>query len=176
MTGRITIGLATPADACEIAVLSRRCIEQGLRWRYTPALVRRLLRKRSANVIVARDRHHFAGFGIMSYGEHCANLDLLAVPAAYRRRGVGRQIIAWLEKVALTAGIASIFVQVRTRNRSAIRFYRRLGFVDVDEAPGYYQGRESAVILGKAIRPAIDAARKQTSVRGYRWRAKARRA
>ena len=176
MTSRISIDLATPADAREIAALSRRCIEQGLRWRYTPALIRALLRKRSTNVIVARDGEKIAGFGIMSYGEHSANLDLLAVRRSFRRRGVGRRIVAWLEKVALTAGIANIFVQVRARNRSAIRFYRRLGFVVVDEAPGYYQGREAAVILGQAIRPAIDAARKRISVRAYRWRAKAKRA
>ncbi len=173
---RISIEFATSADAAAIAGLSRRQIEYGLRWRYTPGRIRALIRDRAKNVIVARDGREFAGFGIMSYGQDCANLDLLAVTDSYRRRGVGRRLVAWLEKVALTAGIASVFVQVRASNRNALRFYRQLGFGAVDEARGYYQGRETAVILGKAIRPAIDAARNRTSIREYRWRAKAKRA
>ena len=91
----------------------------------------------------------------MSYGDKCANLDLLAVPAPYRRRGVGKCIVAWLEKVALTAGIATVFVQVRKRNPGAMRFYRQLGFAFVDEAPGYYQGRESAIVMGKPLRSLV---------------------
>ncbi len=149
---RVSIEFASGADAAAIAGLSRRHIEHGLRWRYTPALIRALIRQRSTNVVVARDGSALAGFGIMTYGDNCANLDLLAVPARYRRRGVGKSIVAWLEKVALAAGIAAVFVQVRKQNPGAIRFYRQLGFAFVDEASGYYQGRESAIVMGKPLR------------------------
>ncbi len=152
---RISIEFATGADAVAIAGLSRRQIEYGLRWRYTPALIRAAIRQRSTNVVVARAGRALAGFGIMSYGENCANLDLLAVPARYRRRGIGKRIVAWLETVALAAGIATVFVQVRKQNPGAIDFYRQLGFAFVDEAPGYYQGRESAIIMYKPLRSLV---------------------
>jgi len=147
------IELAKAADAAGISRLSRHCIEQGLRPRYTPALVRKLMRGNSKNVVVARKDNVFLGFGIMTYGRDSANLDLLAVRKPFRHRGVGRQILLWLEKVARTAGIVNIFVQVRSTNVGAIRFYERLGFQVIDRVVGYYQGRESAAILCKGIRP-----------------------
>ncbi len=150
---RITVEFASARDAREIARLSRRHIEYGLRWRYTPARIRASIRDRARNTIVARDGARLAGFGIMSYGADFANLDLLAVPVRYRRRGVGRRLVLWLEKVARTAGIAQVFVQVRKTNAGAVRFYETLGFLVIDEAAGYYQGRESAIVMGKALRP-----------------------
>lgn len=149
------IELARPADAAEISGLSRRSIERGLRPRYTPQLVRELMRDKSKNVVVARRRGALLGFGIMTYGRDSANLDLLAVKKPFRQRGVGRQVLQWLEKVALTAAITNVFVQVRISNAAAIRFYEKLGFQVVEQVAGYYQKRETAVILCKGIRPVV---------------------
>lgn len=145
------IEFATDADAAEIARLSREYIEYNLGWKYKPSRIRESIRDRSKNVVVARDDHRLSGFGIMTYLDDHANLDLLAVKIGTRRRGIGRQLVQWLEEVASTAGITNIFVQVRKTNRGAIRFYEALGFKTVDVATGYYQRRESAVIMCKAI-------------------------
>ena len=152
VTTRTIIEFATAADAVEIGELSRRQIEHDLRWMYKPSRIRESIRSKSKNVVVARESRALAGFGIMTYQADSANLDLLAVKTRYRRRGVGRQIVTWLEKVAHTAGITNIFVQVRKSNRGAIRFYKRLGYHGIGEAARYYQGRESAVIMCKGIR------------------------
>jgi len=149
------IEFATVSDAAEISELSRKYIEHGLRKRYTPYYIRLLIRNASKNVIVARDNRILVGFGIMTYSVDSANLDLLAVKKLYRHTGVGTQALQWLEKVAITAGIMHIFVQVRKTNIGAIRFYKKLGFQVVDEAAGYYQGRESAVIMCKGIRQMV---------------------
>ncbi len=145
------IEFATDADAAEIAALSREHIEYNLGWKYKPSRIRESIRDSSKNVMVARDDHRLAGFGIMTYQDEHANLDLLAVKSGYRRLGVGRQLVLWLEEVARTAGTMNVFVQVRKTNLGAIRFYEKLGFKTVDVATGYYQRRESAVIMGKAI-------------------------
>jgi len=147
------IEFAVAGDVHEISALSRRYIEQGLRRRYTPPVIRELLWHRSKNVVVARKDHALVGFGIMTYRRDSANLDLLAVRKPQRQRGVGTQILRWLEKVADTAGIANIFVQVRKSNCGAIRFYEKLGYQAVAEIAGYYQGREAAVILCRGLRP-----------------------
>ena len=149
------IEFATLADAAEISRLSRRSVEQGLRPKYTRERVREAIRARACNVIVARKDRVVLGFGIMTYGLDSANLDLLAVKKPYRNRGVGRKILRWLEKVARTAGIANVFVQVRETNDAGLQFYRRLGYQLVDRMPGYYQGRESALILCRALRPMV---------------------
>jgi [ribosomal protein S18]-alanine N-acetyltransferase len=147
------VDFATISDAAEISELSQSYIEYGLRSVYTSARIRDLMRNSSKNVVVARKDLGLAGFGIMTYRVDSANLDLLAVKKRYRRRGVGAQVVQWLEKVACTAGIANIFVQARNTNTGAIRFYEKLGFHIIGEAQGYYQGRESAVIMCKGIRP-----------------------
>lgn len=149
------IEFATDSDADEISELSREYIEHGLRQRYTPHCIRLLIRNISKNVIVARSNQTLVGFGIMSYNLDSANLDLLAVKKLHRHKGVGKQTVQWLEKVAITAGNMNIFVQVRKTNIGAIRFYKKLGFQVVDEAAGYYQGRESAVIMCKGIRQMV---------------------
>ncbi len=151
----IFVEFATGEDAIEIGELSRRYIEYNLSWKYRPSRIRDLIRDKSKNVVVAREGHSLAGFGIMTYQQNSANLDLLAIKRQYRRRGVGRQVVRWLEKVALTAGISNVFVQVRKTNRGAVRFYKKLGYHVIGEARGYYQGRESAVIMCKGIRQMI---------------------
>ena len=152
-----TVEFAVPSDAFEIGELSKRYIEYDLGWRYTPDRIRELMMDRTKNVVVARKGNEMAGFGIMTYADENANLDLLAVKTRYRRRGVGRQIVAWLEKVAQTAGIVNVYVQVRKLNQGGIKFYRKCGFEMIDELGGYYRGTETAVIMCKSIGQMIGA-------------------
>jgi ribosomal-protein-alanine N-acetyltransferase len=109
------------------------------------------------NVVVARLGDKLLGFGIMSYDNDNANLDLLAVKTGYRRQGVGRQIVEWLVQVAGAAGAHSVYVQVRKLNLRAIEFYRGLNFYEIEEMAGYYRGQESGVILCKSLRPVFTA-------------------
>jgi ribosomal-protein-alanine N-acetyltransferase len=153
----INIEFAAKSDANEIGTLSQEYIEYGLGWSYTPRKIRSLISDGAKNVVVARDRGKLAGFGIMTYREENANLDLLAVKARYRRNGVGTQIVEWLEEVATTAGIQNVFVQVRETNHGAIMFYKKLNFHKIDEHTGYYKGQETGVIMCKAIRPIFNA-------------------
>jgi ribosomal-protein-alanine N-acetyltransferase len=147
-----TIEFASLADVVEIGELSRKYIEYDLGWEYTPEKLTRLIKSDIKNVVVAREDHQLVGFGIMTYHEEQANLDLLAVKIRYRYRGIGRHIVQWLEKVALTAGIFTIYVQVRQINTGAIKFYKKLGYNIIDERQGYYRGQETAVIMAKDIR------------------------
>ncbi len=147
------IELATNADVVEIGELSRTYVEHGLGWRYTPARLRKLINSSTKNVIVARKGEKLAGFGIMTYWEDNANLDLLAVKIRYRRRSIGKQIVEWLVEVARTAGMMNVFVQVRKLNYGAIKFYKKIGFQIIDEEPGYYKGRETGIVLCMSIRP-----------------------
>ncbi len=150
---KATIELATNADVVEIGELSRTYVEHGLGWRYTPARLRKLINSSTKNVIVARKGEKLAGFGIMTYWEDNANLDLLAVKIRYRRRSIGKQIVEWLVEVARTAGMMNVFVQVRKLNYGAIKFYKKIGFQIIDEEPGYYKGRETGIVLCMSIRP-----------------------
>lgn len=147
----VEIHLAVPADAEEIAQLSRVAIEYDLAWRWTPRRV--LLRQQDAstNVVVARELRSLAGFGIMEYGDDRAHLLLLAVSSSKRRSGIGSALLGWLESSALTAGIGVIQVEVRSGNADAQCFYRNNGFAEVARLANYYQGIESAVRMEKRL-------------------------
>lgn len=146
------IEFASLADAQEIGELSRKYIEYDLGWAYTPEKIMHLIRHEAKNVVVARENRQLVGFGVMTYHEEQANLDLLAVKLRYRYQGIGRQIVQWLEQVALTAGIATVYVQVRQLNAGAIKFYEKLGYQTIGEQHGYYRGRENAVIMSRGLR------------------------
>lgn len=147
-----TIEFASLADVDEIGELSRLYIEYDLGWDYTPERITRLIKSDDKNVVVAREDRQLVGFGIMTYRMEHANLDLLAVKLRYRYQGIGKQLVQWLEKVALTAGIFTIHIQVREINNGAIKFYQKLGYRIAAERRGYYRGVETAVIMSKDLR------------------------
>ncbi len=144
--------LGRMADAMAIAQSSRGQIEQGLSWRWTPARVARELRNPDSVVLCARLYQRLAGFAIMHFGWEEAHLLLLAVDPTYRRIGIGRGMLEWLEKSARVAGIATMYLEVRAANRGAVAFYRRLGFLERQRLPGYYDGLETAVRMARELR------------------------
>ena len=135
-------------------MLSRDCIEHGLRWSWTAQRVRRSIENRDTNVIVIRDREVLAGFAIMKYGDDEAQLFLLAVRPSHRRRGMGTALLSWLEVTGRTAGIRVIGLQVRSTNDAAIAFYRSVGFRPAGLHAAYYQGAEDALLMSRDLRVA----------------------
>jgi ribosomal-protein-alanine N-acetyltransferase len=148
----IELRLARRSDARSMAVMSRDLIETGLGWSYPPHRVAALVADRDAISLVARNGEALAGFGIMSFGEEYAHLVLLAVRPAHRRHGVARRILEWLVESAMTAGIASVHVELRAHNRDAYAFYRALGFSETLRLAGYYSGRETAIRMLRVLR------------------------
>jgi ribosomal-protein-alanine N-acetyltransferase len=147
----MVLELARVADAPIIATMSRALIEVGLRWSWTPQRVAREIRDRGTNVLVARADARIAAFAIMRYGETHAHLNLFAVDPRYRRRGLGRRMMEWLEASAVVAGIGEIGLEVRASNRGARRFYRALGYVEIGLLQGYYCGVEAAVGMQRSL-------------------------
>jgi len=135
--------------------MSRALVEMGLRWRWNTQKVAASIRDRNVHVLVARLREQTAGFAIMRYGDDTAHLDLLAVAHPYRRTGVGRRLLEWLEKCAVVGGIVSIELEVRAGNSGAQLFYERMGYRTVAHLPGYYQGREAALRMRRELSCAL---------------------
>ena len=147
------IRLALPADAYEIAVMSRYLVEVGLRgWSWPPERVAKAIRSSGTLSIAAEVRSNFVGFAIMEFGDVQAHLSLLAVKPSHQRCGVGRALVTWLEESALTAGINTVTLELRANNYGARSFYRLLGFREQAYIPGYYRGVETALRMSRDIR------------------------
>jgi [ribosomal protein S18]-alanine N-acetyltransferase len=147
----LSLRLAQPADAAAIARLSRDLIEYGLRWRWTPARIAASISAPDVNVLLARVQGKIAGFAIMRYGDDVAHLDLLAVAPPFRRAGIAHKLLAWLEKCAVVAGIFTVALEVRAENKGAQRFYESMGYRTLVHLPGYYQGVEAALRMGRDL-------------------------
>lgn len=149
----ITVQLASRSDTQAIAAMSRDLIECGLGWEYRPERIRGLIAQRDTIALVARDGDRVMGFAIMSFGDEYAHLVLMAVRPAGQRRGIARRMTQWLVESALTAGIASIHLELRAQNKDGFAFYRALGFSETLRLPGYYRGRETAIRMIRVLRP-----------------------
>ena len=148
----ITFRLARPVDVEPIAVMSRDLIESGLGWSWTPARVNRELRDRDSLVLTARNRRGLIGFAIMHFQDEDAHLNLLAVKPGHQRAGLGRGLVHWLEESALVAGISSVHLEVRAKNRAARAFYQAIGYFEVALIPRYYRNREPAIRMAHTLR------------------------
>lgn len=151
MIAASSIRLATGADVHEMACLSRDAIETGLAWRWTPRRIAAGLGDAESNAIVARAAGDapLLGFALMQYGDHEAHLQLLAVRAGQRRRGIGSALLQWLEATVAVAGLGTITLETRERSIAARAFYRRHGYEETALLVGYYHGLEHAVRLRK---------------------------
>ena len=160
ITSEPWLQLACRGDTEPIANMSRVLIESGLGWRWTPERVAASIHAPNVNVVVARIDNRIAGFGIMRYGDEDAHLDLLAVAPAYRRAGVARRLLKWLEKCAVVAGILTIDLEVRAQNSGAQLFYERMDYRRLAHLAGYYQGVEDAFRMRRKLLPGALATQK----------------
>jgi ribosomal-protein-alanine N-acetyltransferase len=84
----------------------------------------------------AREGDVLVGYAGLARAGSDAEIHTLAVDPAHQRRGIGR---ALLRAVLDHAVGATVFLEVRTDNESAIRLYRSEGFVVVGIRRGYYR-------------------------------------
>lgn len=143
--------LASLADADQIARMSSDLIEVGLGWSWTVQRVTRAIQCPDAAVLTAKAGLTVQGFAIMRFGQDEAHLNLLAVAPNYRRRGVGRHLMQWLEESCRVAGSFVIYLEVRTTNHGARCFYQRVGYREIACVPRYYQGVESAIRMARDL-------------------------
>jgi ribosomal-protein-alanine N-acetyltransferase len=145
------IQLARRRDAAPLAAMSRRLVEAGLEPSWTVDRIERHIRHEDSVVAVARLRNQIAGFAIMQYGDTTAHLNLLAVEGTFRRLGIGRRLVRWLEQSAIVAGTFTVNLELRADNAVANRFYEALGYREVGRIRGYYQRVEDAIRMRREL-------------------------
>ncbi len=144
-THKIEFTLARLSDAQTISIMSRELIEEGLTWSWKTQKVIRHIFASEVVALVALDQSCLVGFAIMEFFEDHSHLNLLAVKPSHQRIRIGQDLLHWLEKTAVTAGITDIYLEVRATNRVAKQFYRSLGYTEMMRIPRYYEGRECAL-------------------------------
>lgn len=86
--------------------------------------------------LAAREDGVLVGYGGLARMGTEAEVHTLAVDPAYQGRGVGRALLVALLEHAQGA---TVFLEVRTDNETAIALYRSAGFTVIGTRRGYYR-------------------------------------
>jgi ribosomal-protein-alanine N-acetyltransferase len=86
-------------------------------------------------------------------GDRRARKDLgwvasIGVHPTYRRRGVGRRLLAACEQ---QLGSARIRLSLRRSNEQALALYRQVGYAQVGVWPEYYRDGEDALVMERVL-------------------------
>ena len=148
----MSVAIASPADAADIAAMSRRLIEHGLPWTWRPERVVRAIASPVTNVAVVKAKAGLDAFGIMEYWDDDAHLVLFAVRPERQRVGLGSALLQWLEASALVAGSTRIRVEARRDNSAARSFYNEHGYHELAIKAQMYSGMLDGIRLEKWLR------------------------
>ena len=97
-------------------------------------------------IYLAADEEGVVGFaGAMLVADEAHVTNLLVDPA-WRRQGIGFELMRSLIEAAVEAGARHLTLEVRSRNEAARALYARLGLAPVGVRQGYY-GDDDALIL-----------------------------
>ncbi|MBI2202679.1 MAG: GNAT family N-acetyltransferase [Candidatus Rokubacteria bacterium] len=125
------------ADFESMWKLDRTCFPPGIA--YSRSELRAFLSRKTADTIVAEREGDVVGFVLgwrRSKTEgHVITLDV--APSA-RRHGLGRRLLAELERRFRAAGVREVQLETAVANTIAIAFYERLGYRKVAHLTDYY--------------------------------------
>lgn len=166
MSFELCLRPAQRADAPELARLCRDELERGLGWHWRAPALARLMARPEVEVAVLEVDEELAGFGALELGPDEAELVLFVIAPDYRRQGLGRELLAFLEEEASTAGAHTIWLHVRADNESAISFYEQVGFRHHSYLPSHYAGRYDAIRLKHELGSEVGRSAEPTDLAG----------
>jgi ribosomal-protein-alanine N-acetyltransferase len=142
---------ARPTDIPEILAIERECFVEP----WDEEVFVQTLEWTPSYFFVALAGGKIRGFvvgclentGSAVYG-HISNL---GVTAAYRKRGLGRLLVARLERQFVLEGAEGVLLEVRVSNTEGQEFYHRLGYQEAFLLSGYYSNGEDALVMMKEI-------------------------
>ena len=85
--------------------------------------------------------------------DECQLLNL-AIHSDFQNNGYGHYLITHLKKICVDANVASIFLEVRSSNKKAIRLYEKNGFNELGIRNNYYKnniGWEDGILMGSEL-------------------------
>ena len=130
-----------PADEHAVVDLWRRC-ELTRPWNDPRKDIQRKLTTQPELFLVGRLDGAVIATVMAGYDGHRGWVNYLAVAPEHRTKGLGRLLMRHVEEALTARGCPKLNLQVRSGNREALEFYRKIGY-SVDET----------VSLGKRLIP-----------------------
>lgn len=99
----------------------------------------------SARYYVAKINGQTAGFLGIWDEEKKIHIINITVHPEYRRKGIGKNLLAFAVNYAKEKGKKEIYLEVRKTNISAIKLYESMGFLEKERIANYYQDGEEGI-------------------------------
>jgi ribosomal protein S18 acetylase RimI-like enzyme len=120
-----------PADEGAVIELWEQC-SLTRAWNDPVKDIQRKLQVRPELFLVGHENDELVATAMVGYDGHRGWIYYLGVSPQHQQRGYGRQIMEHAERLLRAEGCPKINLQVRTSNRQAMDFYRRLGY-EIDD-------------------------------------------
>lgn len=142
-----------PDDFDALYAIEESCFQPP--FRFGRRYMRWLVNAQNSATWIAVEKENMAGFGIVEWTPSIrglsAYIQTIEVSSAYRRQGVGTELLQRIERSARAAGASTLWLHVDATNESAIRLYKSHGFVAVGEEKNYYAPERDALIYRREI-------------------------
>lgn len=126
-------------DIHGIMEIEREVFPKG---RYPKELMMQYARAYPDSFIVTEVEKDLVGYMIYDREGHVFSM---AVKPAFRRKGLGRKMFTHArERVE-----GRLWLEVRSKNAEAIRFYKSMGMRITGKVPGYYETDDALVMVGE---------------------------
>lgn len=96
-----------------------------------------------------------SGFVMSRMAADEAEILTICIDGAMRGQGIGRMLLERHVQGLRQRGISQLFLEVEQRNDPALALYRRFGFAQVGERPGYYAKPDGSRALALIMRREI---------------------
>lgn len=131
----------------DVAELERICFSEP----WSEKALELLLNDAAVAYVCEADGRAVAYVGMMLAFDE-GQITNVAVHPDYRRRGLGRELMAAVAADARARGFVQIALEVRVSNRAAILLYERDGYTIAGKRPNFYrEPREDALVMIKTL-------------------------
>ena len=139
---------AGPRDAATIAAVHAVSFQRG----WSEDEIERLLTNRSVIAHRTTNRRTLTGFILSRMAAGEAEILSVAVAPARRGKGLARSLLNHHLRRLAGLGTRAVFLEVGRDNAPALSLYRRAGFKEVGQRPGYYQHDKKGAVAALVLR------------------------
>jgi ribosomal-protein-alanine N-acetyltransferase len=134
-------------DLPRILTIERQC--HAYPW--SEEIFRDEMKTPHSRIWVCVEEEEIAGF--LCWWTICGEIEIqnIATALRYRRKGVGRCLLAAVLAAARAEGISRALLEVRVGNLGAINLYRAFGFTDCGTRRCYYPDGEDALLMESSL-------------------------
>ncbi|MEJ2008004.1 MAG: GNAT family N-acetyltransferase [Acidobacteriota bacterium] len=140
-----------PSDLSTLSEIDQACFPPGIA--YSHEELARFIAHRSSRTWVAEENGTIVGFVVAGRQPvrvgHIITIDILE---AYRRRGVGSELMSVAEGWARKARLELMYLETAEDNHAAQKFYEAHGYRKIEKVEQYYSNGLAAWVMVKRLR------------------------